>query len=124
MRTSVLYVLLLAFLGTGLPADAVDRDGNYLSLGLGDVSCRQIALDLAAGEGETKFAIQAWIQGYLTATNLKTEDTFDITGSASISDLTAWVAGYCRANPLDFLVNAIQALEVKLYSRRIRRMPD
>jgi hypothetical protein len=66
----------------------------------------------------------AWVMGYLTGVNTASTHRGDpdfllrtnIDGPAA----WAWIDNYCRANPLDNLFNASQALELELKQRAIQ----
>lgn len=64
-----------------------------------------------------------WIEGYLTAINVKTSDTYDILGKSDIDGAIAWLKNYCHENPRRSLSYAMDALVDELYPQRMTKEP-
>lgn len=68
-------------------------------------------------------AFHQWMFGYITAYNVHTPDTYDITGGKGVDFLDNWLEGFCKKNPwMDFSV-AVDNLTVGLYPNRIKTSP-
>src|SRR5262249_5481529 len=100
--------ITLLMASTGYSADAERNYRVYGGLG----SC-DMYLHVMSGKTETRTSshpdvhtmntdkqyYMKWIEGYLTAVNLKTADTYDIVGKADIDGALAWLKDYCTDNP-------------------------
>jgi hypothetical protein len=106
---------------TGYGADAERNYRVYGGLG----SCNMY-LNVMSGKTAMNVDRQyyiKWIEGYLTAVNLKTSDTYDIFGKLDIDGAVGWLKNYCNDNPHRSLSYAIDALVDELYPHRITKEP-
>jgi len=113
--------LILLMTSTGYGADA---ERNYRVYGgLGSCNMYLNALSGKTAMNADKQYYIKWIEGYLTAINLKTSDTYDILGKADIDGALAWLRNYCNDNPRRSLSYAIDALIDEFYTKRITKEP-
>ncbi len=64
-----------------------------------------------------------WIFGYVTAYNMQTRNTWEITGQTDTEAMLLWLENYCKKNPLDGFADAMEKLMGELHPKRIRKMP-
>lgn len=98
------------FLGLTLasPVYAADPDGKFAVDGVGARTCAEFTSVLERPEGRSAFA--NWSQGFLTAYNVFTDDTFDITPWQTPELILAKMSVFCRANPETVYINGLSAL--------------
>jgi hypothetical protein len=65
-----------------------------------------------------------WIAGYLTAVNIKTDDTFDILGTSDIDAAILWIKNYCSNNPFKSLSYAVDIFVKEFYPYRTSKASD
>ncbi|GFE52175.1 hypothetical protein So717_39280 [Roseobacter cerasinus] len=111
--------ILLCGLLLALPLRAADPDGKFAVDGVGARSCAEFTSVLDKPEGRTAFA--NWSQGFLTAYNVFTDDTFDITPWQPQELVLAKMAVFCRANPDVVYINGLSALIRSLIPDRVIR---
>ena len=95
------------------------------TMGAGTLSCGQWLQNrsLAEHPGNSQelvatYQMDAWLDGYLSGTNVNVPNWPDIfTSRPSSIAMYAWVDNYCRSNPLDRISAAANALLAELLSR-------
>ena len=92
-----LAILTAATLLSSAPALAVDRNGEFFLRGYGSATCQNY-LDDRTGNNERYFYYRSWLNGYLTAYNQLTDDTFDIAPNISIDQLAEAMAKICAGD--------------------------
>lgn len=113
--------LLAALLAAG-PALAADQNDDFRVKGVGLETCA--AYLQAKGQGGPLYVVsRSWLNGYLTAYNQLTPNTYDIAGNANIDGLTNWVDAFCQQNPNTTLVTAAINLMQALGPNRIAQKP-
>ncbi|MEQ9349227.1 MAG: hypothetical protein RII27_01665, partial [Alphaproteobacteria bacterium] len=80
----------------GHPAAALDRNGQYVPLGLGEATC---ATWSAARQQGQDIDLRAWLDGYLTAYNRFVYPGTDVAAGRDMADLLAWLDDTCGAQP-------------------------
>jgi hypothetical protein len=116
------YRLFFILLFLPALAHAKDYDGRYMVRGPGVASCGTFAQAMNGTiyqSTDTRFDMMAWAQGYLAHYNRTAENVYDIYGHADAKGIEAWLFSYCAKNPLHTFVDALDALLVQLYPRRI-----
>ena len=116
MKRILVSIVLFAVPAAAMAADA---DGAYGSLR--PESCREFRR-VSASDVRTPalMNIRGWIAGYITAYNRQTPDTYDILGITEFEAALHFIDGYCKANPLENLTAAMEALTEDLYAKRHR----
>ena len=95
-------------------------------MGAGTVSCGEWLRVRAIQSPNTRdlasqYQMQAWIDGYLSGTNIANPKGPDILISTpSGVAMYSWIDNYCRSNSLNALVGAASALAKELMSRAVR----
>ena len=93
----VIAVILVSIVMSAGQVLAVDRNGEFYSRGLGVASC-QIYLDHKVGKTKRYLYYRSWLNGYLTAYNQLSDDTYDVAPGISIERLAEEMAQICAAN--------------------------
>lgn len=114
LRTLALILLLALF----RYATAADAKGNFVVISFGTVSCGQVVSDFDTNERQ-KLLNSVWVGGYLTAINQNVFAGADIAKGTDPAARDLWIYNYCKANPLDNLHQAANALVLEL-SRRTK----
>ncbi len=109
----LLFFLFLA--GTNVLAS--NKEGEYAILGGGISSCGSVVEAYEKNHSLKQLLIDEWTNGYITALNISTIGTYDLTESIDLNGRSQWVLNYCRENPLDNLSIAVEMLVNKVKSR-------
>ena len=64
-----------------------------------------------------------WLDGYLTAYDMFTPDTFDIGYGKNLDELDAYLESYCKEHPDIFFNKAVESLTFDLYTTRAQTAP-
>jgi hypothetical protein len=83
--------------GAGAAA-AADRNGEFYARGVGARTCQQF-LDDATRQAEVFPFYRSWLNGFLSAHNALTADTYDIAPNATVEGLAETMARICQENP-------------------------
>jgi hypothetical protein len=101
------------------PAGAADSDGTFAVEGVGQTACREFVT--AAKERSAKYYnYGGWIEGYLTAYNQVSDDTYDVTPFEGIDLLAALLRGFCTNNPDVPFFQAISSMVRELEPHRLK----
>ena len=115
---------------------AIDSNNRYFAYGLGQRSCddyvrfRERRLETLEQQHErftkdelyeiVNRIVEQWIAGFLTAHNLYVTDPYDIAGKSSMDDIKVRLEKACRANPKQYLAEAMIAVVQQLNPQRVR----
>lgn len=100
--------------------NAADDTGQYLIMGLGNLSCESFLNQ--DDEGAAYYL--SWLAGYMTAYNQLQEDTYSILGkSKTIDNIESWLRDYCTINGDETFANAARNLLRNLKYFRIKQKP-
>ncbi len=92
---------------------AADKDGAYVSFGVGNSSCAGWATARKADNVRT-VQYQEWLLGYLSAYNNWVHKGQNVAASKDKSGLLAWIDTYCHEHGADPLVQAVENLMLDL----------
>jgi hypothetical protein len=118
LQKAVSLLLLGLMLTFGTPANAANATGHIQVYGFGTQSCgaysqaRQQPAAWDAGD------FTSWLGGYISATNHRLLNTYDVAGHTDFKGLLGWLDNYCRANPTENFAGAAEALVIFLYPTR------
>ena len=101
-------------------AVAADAAGNYAIWGLGQSSCFQFTKALAKDETDR---YRDYLMGYLTAFNTLSENTYNVSGKAKLSEISEWIANYCDMHQIESFNRAIQQYVSEQYEQRTTVAP-
>ncbi len=113
MKSLIIISLLL------IPAIsmAVDNSGNYAVWGLGGKSC--FAFNKSIGT-DNNDGYKQYIKGFLTAYNIFTEKTYNITATMNENQVIEWLIEYCDNNPMSSLENTLTSFTFEHYDKRMK----
>ena len=113
-RTSIAFVLALAFGVVGL--SAAGRAAPTVNGGIGVAGCAKLGPDIKPDEGLNHLPnalLYYWVQGYVSAANIhllnENNNHLDV-GTIDDKSVLKLVADFCKANPDDKPIRAIDKL--------------
>lgn len=112
-------ILTVALLSLATPmALAADKDGAFALKGIGRLNCDQFIA--AANDGSNRlYQFGGWLEGYVSAYNHLSPDTFDVLSFESPDLLASMVGSHCARNPDDRFADVVVALIGKLKANRV-----
>lgn len=126
VRTVCLAAALTAFAAITFgpaPAAAADREGVFAVEGVGQTACREY-VQARQAKSSKYYNYGGWIEGYLSAYNQVSEDTYDITPFEGIDLIAALVNGFCQANPDAPFFQAIASMVRELRVHRLKERSE
>jgi hypothetical protein len=102
----------------GMTSSALAQFRAYY--GAGTVSCAEWSRFRTTGDKPNSFQVEAWIDGYLSGSNVFDPGADFLQSQPKSIALYAWVDNYCGSRPLDQIVQAASALRRELQSRTPR----
>lgn len=114
-------LLLLVLMGAMPLAFGADSQGTYKVYGA--ASCGDYVDERAKRDSSKQIhysQTRFWVAGWITAYNSLAQDTNDIMGNADMPSVLLWLEGYCKANPLEHLSDAMQAFTIQQRPKRKR----
>jgi len=100
-------------------AFAADDKSLFAMKGAGFLPC-----NIYVNERETKsdiyFMIGGWLEGFISAHNKYTDDTYDVTSFESLELLLNVIENHCKSNPKDTLYSVINSIILQLNPDRLR----
>lgn len=98
---------------------AEDKNGRFNIKGAGAETC-EAYMAAKSGTAESASAFTHWLEGYLTAINQTTADTFDLTSWESTDLLVTVTELHCKKHPADQLVSVANSIVNQLKADRLR----
>ena len=111
---SSLYLVVLLFITQNM-AFAHDNSGNYAVWGKGKKSCFGFQQDMAKDNIQN---YKDYMKGFLTAYNVFTEKTFNISGNMNETQIIDWLDAYCADNPMASFESALTNFTFEHYDER------
>lgn len=106
-KFSVIVLLFTLLFITTSPSHAADDTGQYLTMGLGNLSCKSFLNE--DDEGAAYYL--SWLAGYMTSYNYLAEETYSILGETkTIGQVESWLRDYCTVNGDETFESAIRNL--------------
>ncbi len=122
----LLAALLVAAALVVAPARAADSEGRFAVKGAGVASCGKF-VDLRAEKSKSVFVFVGWLQGYLSAFNQFTDDTYDVVSWERTEILLRAIERYCEKNrdqkfyaAAAGLANSLMPTRLKTVSERVK----
>jgi hypothetical protein len=119
-------VLLLPIVGWASDQDGYFRPYFMTNKDADYATCQGFvtATDLARqGHYSSLNQFNQWLDGFLTAYDMYTPDTFDIAFGKDLESLDAMLEKYCRQHPKTFFNKAAESLTFDLYTTRAKTAP-
>jgi hypothetical protein len=98
-------------------ANAEDAAGGYYGFGQGLQSCGAYGQARQQHE-QDELLFASWLVGYISATNERLPNTYNLAVHTDLAGLLEWLDNYCGANPTSLFGNAAGQLVVYLYPTR------
>jgi hypothetical protein len=108
----------MAMLAASGTARAAEADGSFAVDGIGIWTCQRF-LDERAANSNYYFMFGGWLDGYLTAINSYSPDTYDLTPWETTDLLLALIERNCKKRPEDPFVAMVRGLAKKLKDTRL-----
>ena len=102
---------------------SADKNSNFSLKGSGLLTC---SLYVQEREKQSKvyYLIGGWVEGYISAYNRFSEDTYDITSFEHTELLTKVIANHCKGNLNDRLYSVVNSILEQISVDRIQTMSD
>lgn len=101
------------------PAQAADNDGQFATKGAGAATCQRFS-SAQAERAEAYDRFRHWLEGYFTAANRYEPNTYDLVPWGSTEVWALIIDNYCKKNPNDYLVQAVQKLAIATNKDRLK----
>ncbi|MBL29283.1 MAG: hypothetical protein CMM50_17265 [Rhodospirillaceae bacterium] len=112
----LICLALLPFLA--LPTQAADHEDNFSVKGAGLADCRTY-VEARDQRSQAYFQFGGWINGYFSALNQTSEETYDLVPWQSTEFLAAALYNWCANRPDQRFINAAAALANRLKEQRL-----
>lgn len=109
----------VALLVQGAIVSAADQDGLFSIRGAGLLTCKTYVEEREAAS-DAYVMIGGWLDGYITAVNELSAQTFDVLPYESTELLTILIDRHCEDNPSDILFAVTNSLLAKLFDDRLQ----
>jgi hypothetical protein len=124
MNTMIARALFLAFALPAAPALASDAAGSFAVKDVGLARCENFMEAVKTKDKGQIARYVGWLGGFLTATNQRVPETFDLTPWQNSRTLTAYLANHCGKNPDLRFGAAVVQLSAALHEDRLREKSD
>jgi hypothetical protein len=101
------------------PVLAADAKGNFVVRGMGTRTCKDYVEAVKQGEGPSHDYL-VWMEGYFTALNKTTPETFDVLPVVAIGHTASVVYGSCQGTPDARLEDVLSAAVRTLHPYRVK----
>ncbi len=113
---------LLSTLSIGLmllssQANAVDIAGNYAVWGAGKKSCYGFKKSYEAEDIDN---YKSYMKGFMTAYNIFTEKTYNISARMNEKEILEWLYAHCEDNPMSSFEAALTNFTFDHYDSRMK----
>ena len=112
-------LMLVGLLFAALPAFAADSTSRFALRGAGLAKCEQFLKALQERQ-ENVLVAGSWIEGYITAVNQFTPETFDIAPWQSTQVLLGLVSRNCERNPQANVFQIVDSMRKYLQPTRLQ----
>lgn len=116
-------VLIASLLFVSFPGYAADRSGEFFTRGVGSQTCAAFLAEKSKNSA-MYFLFRSWVNGYLSAYNQMTSETYDIAAAMSIDAFSASLEATCKAHPDQRFWTAVFALTRALEPQRLKAKSD
>ncbi len=111
-------IAMLAAFMLPVTAIAADSEGRFAVEGVGRATCVDY-LKAASEKNPVYYSIGGWIEGYLTAVNAQTPETYDITPWQQTDLFAALLESHCQGNPEINIIVIIRGMVDSLMADRL-----
>ncbi len=100
-------------------AQGADKNGHFAIKGAGTATCERY-LEERGKRSEAYYLIAGWLNGYITAANQFSDETYDLVAWQNSKLLNALLETHCKANPKQQIHVAVRAMTEGLRAERLR----
>lgn len=119
MRALLPCFLVLGLLCAIAPGNAADAKGAYAIDGGGGATCKAFTDSRKADDTRAAGLFAGWVDGYLSAANQNSPDTFDLTPWQTTDLLLVLLGRYCESYPEDRFEIAVNTMRKALHAQRL-----
>ncbi|MDP6183766.1 MAG: peptidoglycan-binding domain-containing protein, partial [Gammaproteobacteria bacterium] len=119
MRLRFVCLLLSGLLLYPAQLRATDDTGKFAMKGAGFLPCKVFVLEREK-RSNIYYMIGGWLEGYLSAHNKYSKETFDVASFESLELLLRILENHCKSNPEDRLYSVISSMVNKLAETRLK----
>lgn len=117
----VLFLILV--IGIASPLYAADRGGEFFTRGFGSQTCATYNAERSKNS-PMYYLFRSWFNGYLSALNQVTPDTYDVVAGVNVEALSSSLNATCKQNPERQFGTAAFGLVQALNTQRLRNKSD
>ncbi|RMD64368.1 MAG: peptidoglycan-binding protein [Alphaproteobacteria bacterium] len=118
IRPGVIVWLGLAFAVFVPGAQGADAQGRFAIKGAGLASCRDYT-QARADQSQLVYSLLGWLDGYLTAYNQLSADTFDVAAWESTDLFAQILDGHCKTYSDHRFVTVVRAIVAEIADQRL-----
>ena len=118
LRLPALAVMTAVAAGLAAPSHAADDSNHFAVKGAGLASCSDY-IEARRKNTPAFYQFGGWINGYLTALNQTSPETYDLAPWQSSDLLAGVILRNCRENPQQRFVNTVAAMVASLQAQRL-----
>ena len=119
MKSFPLLCLAFLFL-TAVGAQAADDGGHFAIKGAGLMDCRQYTT-ARTQKSPVVYSLLGWLDGYITAQNELSPDTFDVAAWESTDLFSRILDSHCRDHPDDRFFSVVRSVVTEIRARRLKK---
>lgn len=120
LKPGYLIAVSIKFILVAPLVQSADTDGQYLTMGLGNLSCESF---ISQDEQGAAYYL-SWLAGYMSAYNHLQEETYSILGKTkTVENIEFWLRDYCTVNGNQTFEQAARNLLRNLKYFRIKQKP-
>lgn len=117
MRNAYLFCLVCLGL-CSTQVQAADENNQFALKGAGFLPC-QVYSQERQKKSNIYYMVSGWLEGYLSAHNQYTENTYDIASFESLELLLGVLEKHCQSNPGDRLYGVMASIVSQLHPQRL-----
>lgn len=118
-----LNILIILLLLKSTLVYAADKEQSFSLKGAGLLTC-SVYSETRKEKSELYYLIAGWLEGYTSAYNHFSDETYDITSFETTELLTKVLANHCTTHPKDRIYTVFNSVLQQLRSDRIKTMSD
>ena len=116
-------ILVMSLLVLSVPSHAADRSGQFFTRGMGSQTCATYVAEKSRNSA-MYYLFRSWVNGYVSAHNQVTADTYDIAAGMNMETLAESLEATCKGHPDRQFWTAAFAVGKALKPGRLRDKSD
>lgn len=114
-----LAAMALFIVALAAPAQTADSLGRHAIKGVGTLGCDEYVI-ARQEKSNLYYALIGWLDGYVTALNQASPDTYDVASFEATSLLAALIDGNCRSNLGARFYQVVEGIAIAIEEDRVR----